>query len=256
MLRLGKIQDVINGNVDQKLASKIYNASDFAYGFELGTPKDINSLGEAVLVNEYCYATSSDEESIENGKLICGNSFRAGGMFFIPHGATPTHQAIIEKEGGPVDCNHFYETMDAKIGEPFAFAGIVHFDSIHGFAISKPPIYGEKIFENRSKYLRNPEIFDNDLYAFIVGIVANFNKLKDHTLQRELQTVLYRNPLDKEAPLLYHTHALTLKYQVASINEIKPNAAEKCLHLLSDGSSIASGTIDIYSIKELKELHM
>lgn len=253
MRRLGKIQDVLSGNVKRDSAGKTHNAADFAYGFELGTPKNIESLGESVLVNGYCYATSSDENSIEHNELICGPTFHAGGMFFIPHEARPTHQAVLDKGGGVLKCNDFYQSVYDTIKEPFAFVGILHLEALHGFAISKPPIYGKNIFENRSEYFRNPEIFDNHRFVFAIGVVANFKEVKEAKLKKELEHVLYRNPLDKDAALSYHSHALALKYQVGSYDEIKPNAADKCLHLLSDGTRIASGGIDIFTFKELRE---
>ena len=72
---IGSVEDVIAANLSPEMTAKRYRAADFAMGFELATPKSLSSMGEAVLVNGFCFANSTDQMSEEYDKTISGKEF-------------------------------------------------------------------------------------------------------------------------------------------------------------------------------------
>lgn len=249
--RLGNIQDVIAGKVSDQTTGRVLHASDFAYGFELGTPKEPQSLGETVIVNGYCFTTSTDPSSPEYHQVISGTKFRAGGLFIIPKGMKPTHQAVFTKK---LKLEDIYRNLEQQLAEPFAFAGFFHFVSLHGLALSKAPIEGKNIFENQSEYYAHPEIRRENVLGFVVGVVADEKKISDKILHEEILNVLYRNPLDTKGTLLYHAHVLTFKNSVGKVEDIHPDNVDQCLHLLNEGSTIDSAEVDLFAIQKIKKL--
>ncbi len=251
--RIGTINDVIGARISSEISSKKLKATDFSYGFELASPQDAASLGEAVIVNGKCYATSTDKTTPEYHQVISGEEFVTGGLFCIPHAAKPSHHVSLTQGASSLSFNDFYLEVSRQINSPFAFAGLFHFEALHAIALSKPPIGGQNIFENKSEYYANPEIYEKDVEGFVIGIVTQNQEVADKDLQTELETILYRNPLDAESKLIHHAHLVTLKKHIRKIEEITPEIVDKCLHLFIDGSQIDSMQADIYSINRVTE---
>lgn len=244
---IGTIQDVIEGKIPKELMSKKIDADAFAYGFELATPKEQSSLGEAVMVGGRCYTTSTDEKSSEYGRVIHGLEFIPGGVFIIPHGAKPTHKASLSEHAIPFE--QFYQEVHQKVKHPFAFVGLFHFETFHGIAISKPPIYGENIFSHKESYFTFPETRLEDVFGFVIGVAAQ----KDDLEKTHLETVLYNNPFDTKSTLIFHSHALLLNQSVPTTQDITPQHVDHCLHLFNEGTSVRMLEADIFSIQTTVE---
>ncbi len=241
--QIGTIQDVIEGNIPKEQMSKKINADAFAYGFELATPKEPSSLGEAVMVGGRCYTTSTDEKSSEYGKVIYGREFIPGGVFIIPHGAKPTHKVSLSQPGLPFE--QFYQEIHQQVKKPYAFVGLFHFETFHAAAISKPPIHGENIFSHKKSYYAFPQVHLEDVLGFVMGVVAH----KEDLEKTHLETVLYKNPFDTKSTLVSHSHALLLNQSVPNIEDITPQHVEHCLHLFNEGTTIRNFEADIFTIQ-------
>jgi len=87
---IGNVSDVIHANIPKEVTAKRYNAKDFKMAFEIATPKTVASLGDTVIVNGYCYTTSTDVTSLDYGRTISGHEFITGGVFLIPLNALPS----------------------------------------------------------------------------------------------------------------------------------------------------------------------
>jgi len=239
---IGTVQEVIEAKLSAATTEKRIKASEFLYAFELATPKGINSLGEAIVVNGTCYTTSTDLDSPDYFRLIYGPDFIPGGLFILPSETKPSHQVTLDES---LSMDAFYETLYQKIQQPFAFVGLFHFSSFHAMAISKPPIDGKNIFDNKQRYYDQPEIQRSGVDAYIMGVVAKSKELKPYNLD----SVLYRNPFDTKSSLVYHAHALLLNKSMKEIESITPEDVEQCLHLLSDGTTMSSAETKIFALK-------
>ena len=59
MQNIGKITTIIEGDVSEELMQS-FQAQNYLAGFEAASPKNINSIGESVVVNNYCYICVTD----------------------------------------------------------------------------------------------------------------------------------------------------------------------------------------------------
>ena len=244
---IGTVADVIAGHVPGSLVHQKFRAADFKYGFELASPEDLTSLGEAVLVNNTCYATSTDQQSTNYLKTISGASFVTSGIFLIPNEAKPTY--LIKQTFEP-SCllNDFYDALFAHIKRPFAFAAIVEFETLHGTFVAKTPIHEENIFEHTASYYTCAPQTLSDVPTFLVGAVADYSDRKQASLLEKLEVVLYRNPFDKQHSLTAHAHGITLKQGVKHVAEITPTLVDETLHVFADQSRIKSVHGEIFTI--------
>ncbi|NGX59575.1 MAG: hypothetical protein KR126chlam3_00727 [Chlamydiae bacterium] len=240
---IGTVQDVIEGKIPQEQMSKKIDAAAVAYGFELATPKEPSSLGEAIMVGGRCYTTSTDENSSEYGKVIYGREFIPGGVFIIPHGAKSSHKASLSQPA--ISFERFYQDVHKEVKKPFAFVGLFHFETFHGTAISKPPIHGENIFSHKESYYKFPESRLEDVFCFVMGVAAQ----KDDLEKTHLETVLYDNPFDTKSTLVSHSHALLLNQSVPNIEDITPQHVEHCLHVFNEGTTIRKLEADLFTIQ-------
>lgn len=240
---IGSVTDVINANLPREVTSKRYAAKDFKMAFEVATPKSVTSLGEAVIVNGYCYTTSTDVTSLEYGQTISGHEFITGGLFLVPQDASPSHRVEIYERKPMIE---FYNEVYEQIFHPLAFGGIFYFSTFHGIAISKPPIDGKNIFTHKNDYYQLPEVRVKNVYGFVMGAMTNFQG--HEKINKELQAVLYKNPLDASSTLVHHAHVILLKKKVERIEEIVPSIVDQTLHLFIDGTEILSGKAEIYTV--------
>ncbi len=245
---IGTVENVIAAHLPPEVTSKRVSAADFYMGFELATPKELSSLGEAVLINGLCYTTSTDSHAKDYNKTINGSEFIPGGIFLIPKGAKPSHRVEINEKMPLLD---FYNSLYRQVGQPLAFAGIFYFTKFHGTAIGKPPINGHNIFTHKQEYYPNPETRVENVYAFVIGALTDF---KGHpTVNEELKTVLYKNPMDAGSELTQHAHTLLLKKRVTHITEILPNLVDQTLHLFAEGTELVSGSVEIFTAAGVKK---
>lgn len=244
---IGTVVDVIRAVLPEEVTSKRYNANDFKMAFEMATPKSIQSLGESVIVNGYCYATSTDAASLDYGRTISGQEFTTGGIFIVPLDALPAYQVKIHGKKAMID---FYNELYGKVLYPLAFGGIFHFSAFHGVAIGKAPIDGKDIFLHKSSYYPFPEVRAENVYGFVIGAMTNFQG--HEKVNEELKTVLYKNPMDTSSLLVHHAHVLLLKKKVEKIEEIIPSIVDQTLHLFIEGTEIISGKVEIYTISGVK----
>lgn len=245
---IGSVIDVIAAMLPDNLSSRKFKAADYAYGFELATPRDRYSLGEALIVNGICYATSTDKGSPDYNHTIFGPEFITGGMFLIPEGLEPSHRVRYEAGSSPLSLADFYAEMFKSLKQPSAFVGVIEFAHFHATAIGKPPIDGKNIFEHKTDYFPHPEITGNNVSAIIIGAFTDYGEAKLSEINRQLEVVLYKNPFDAGSILSNHAHVLTLKQPVGRIEDCRPENADRTLHLFADGTSIRSIHAEIYTI--------
>lgn len=245
---IGSVEEVIAARLNPDMTSRRYRADDFAIGFELATPKNLASIGEAIVVNGFCFANSTDASSSDYDKTIVGKEFTCGGLFVVPKEGKPTHQFRIDQTTPMID---FYNQIYQNLNHPLIFAGIFHFKDFHGTAIGKPPIDGHDIFTHKEEYYPNPDVHVKNTWGFVMGAMTNF---KGHDkINQQLKTVLYKNPMDAKSSLIHHAHILLLKKQVHHFQEIVPSVVDRTLHLFIDGTSIFSGQGQIFTVGEVKD---
>lgn len=252
-LSLGNVVDVIHGVVPMNLKKARFLAKNFSYGFQIGSPLDFKSLGEAVLVNQKLFATSTDKSSKDYFNLLQGPEFVTSGMFLLPIDAKPSYEVKFDlSKGMPI--YDFYNFLYEKIKKPLAFAGFMRFDQFHANHIESPPISGLDIFDNPSIYYTKPHILEKQAYGFIVGLMTNFNDLSFDKLNKKLEAALYNNPNEKTELLTTHAHIVTLHDNCTDENRINLETANKVLHLFTDQTSVISTDLKIFIIDEIREL--
>jgi len=249
---IGTVVDVIAGRLPTELAQRKFKANDYAYGFELATPQDAASLGEAIMVNGMCYSTSTDKDSNTYAKLLTGPEFITSGMFLIPHTAKPSHHAKFIATAGSLNLLDFYSYIYQKIQRPLVFVAVIQFSNLHATAIGKAPIHGVNIFDNSKEYYCNPEINQTQVNAFVMGAMTDYKTKQYAEVNKALEAVLYRNPFDENTGLTHHAHILTLKQPVDDIAAITPALADRALHLFVEGSTVQTLSAAIYTVNSLK----
>lgn len=241
---IGNIQNVLTGHLPEELAKRWVSASSFKYGFELGSPKGISSLGEFVACNGIGYATST-EEGADHGKLIYGERFLTTAAFMIPHEAKATE----EWKSGTSSLASLYQAIYSRMEGPTAFAGLISFHELQGTFITHSPVEGEGIFEHQERYYAEVPVHLHDVQAMVVGVLTDFQA--SDPVHPELERILYHNPFEEEQSLVVHTHGLLLKERVASPTEIEPKKAELVYHLFNQ-STLEKCSLELFRVRELK----
>lgn len=250
---IGSVADVIAGHVPRALANTRFFARDYQYGFELASPIDISSLGEAVIVNGYCFANMTNQESSEYMKTISGQDFVTTCVFLVPLRARPSYRIDIDF-AKPLSLGVFYERLYQQINHPFVFAAFISFRKLHAAAIAKAPVYGENIFDNKNGYYPFPEQYLDSREAFLIGAVADFHDHANPLLQKSLEVVLYNNPFDKKSALISHAHGITLDKPLKTVHEIIPDIVEDALHVFAEQSILTSIHGEIFVIDSIENL--
>ncbi len=250
---IGSVADAPTARLPDTLSNRTFLAADYLYGFELASPRGKYSLGEAVIVNGVCYATSSDITSSDYNHMIYGRKFVTEGVFIIPRGAEPSHKGTFKADGSNISLIDVYKKLYETVKQPAIFVGIVEFASFHGTAIGKPPIGEKAIFDNKNGYSHNTEIKSTNVTALLIGVLTDYNDAQLSVINNQLKVILSKNPSETVQGLTYHAHALTLRQSVNRIEDINPDLVEGSLHLLTDGTSIHSLHADIYTINCLDD---
>ena len=252
---IGSVMDVIAGKISPALDGKIFDAQNYLYGFELASPHNKYSLGEAIIVNGSCYATSTDKKSPDYGRTIYGPKFTTSGMLLIPHQAKPSYKINLDSKTKPLPLLDFYKQIYDKINRPLAFIGLVTFSNLHATAIGKPPIDGMNIFANKELYYPLPAIVSSNTPAFIFGVLTDYRQNQYEDINKQLEVAVYRttHPGDttNSSSLTNHAHVLTLKQSITEISAITPQLADKTLHVFTDNTTITSAQLDVFTINSL-----
>jgi len=230
-----------------------FPATEYLYGFELGSPQETSSLGESILINGICYATSTDTTSADYNLTIHGSDFVTGGMFLFPRGAEPSHTATFTASNSLLSLSDFYWEIYETTKQPTAFVALLDCACFHGTAIGKPPIDGKPIFEHKDEYFPHREIQATNVSALVMGVFTDIEDPRLYKVNGQLESVLYQNPFDSDPLLSSHAHALTLKRPAHGFAEIKPDLVDRVLHLLISGTAIRSLTAQIFTIGEVAD---
>ena len=250
---IGKIANVIEGHVPDALKKMpFYQAHDYQCGFALASPDGLDSLGEALLVNDYCFTTSTKKHAASYLNLIYGKEFITPAFMLSPKEAKPTYR-IKERFVLPQSLNEVYLHLYEKIKRPFVIAGFIEFAQLKGTHIAKPPIYHENIFAHKSAYYPEASQTYQNAYAYVVGGVANFNTCDNLKLNKDLSFILYQNPFDKQETITTHEHGLLLKKKITEVKNIKPDSIHKTVHIYSKDSLIKSIRGEIFVIAAIAE---
>jgi hypothetical protein len=247
---IGSISDTLSGRVDPRLQKRRFLAADYSFGFEAASPRSLSSIGESVLLNGTCYATSTEEESSDYGKVIFGPEFVTGGMFLLPKNAMPTHSLTLNAS---MSAENLYQAIYEEVGRPVAFTGIFEASSLYTMQIGKPPIGGLPIFKHRDYYFPSPHETLQNKHVFAVGVIASFSDPKWKSLMKELELVLYNNPDDKNLALSSHTHCLILNKK-KEISKIVPSDVERCLHVFTDQTILKSAFLRLYTLEKIEQI--
>lgn len=252
-LHIGTVVDVIKAVVPDSLKNLRFSAGDYSYGFQIGSPKNFASLGEALLVNQTLFACSSDKTSQDYGSLIAGEEFVTSAIFLLPKNAEPSYEVKVHLEKG-ITLYDLYDVLYKKIQKPIALTGFISFSKFHANHIEAPPIDGLNVFENPSIYYTRPQIQKNDEYGFVVGVMTDFDNKKFEILNDKLETVLYKNPNEKKELLSFHLHVLTLNQSCIQESQIDKRHAKQVLHLFADNTEIIKADLKIYVIEDIQEV--
>lgn len=252
---LGDIKDVLAARFPQAIRNHRFNASDYAYGFEIASTDYEDALGEAMLLNNYCYTTSTAVDTAHYYQLRTAPDFITSSMFIIPRACQAgwiAHYAIQDK---PLSFPDFYLKLAEKVNAPLGFVALVDFEDLKSIAIGKPPINGQAVFEHTEYYYPFSATLAHGVPAVVIGVLTDYTNPDFQTVNQQLESVLYNNPMDnREFPLTHHAHLLTLDTLPSSLLEVNPAMAKEVRHLVIGESKIRSLYAEIFPIHSLTNL--
>ncbi len=190
----GSVENVLAGIMPEDDKNHWIDASLYAYGFMMGSPHGVDSVGEMILIDGTCYV-----QSTKHHKLIFGKQFLSSAALLIPKDLDPP--ASCHYEGHDLPLSSFYQWLYDQLGGPFALAGTLTCADFEGAAIEVPPVHGLPLLEHKETYYPNPPLRDSNITAQVVGIVA--------THEEAWPEVFYANPFENPHDISSHTHALT-----------------------------------------------
>lgn len=243
----GNVINVINGVAPGK--SDWISLNGFKAGFEAGSPSEREGIGEFVSFNGVGYAKSTKPGDTYY-TMVHGPRVITNGAVFIRNDASASFRFRVD---APMTLEALYERVHAQAERPVCIVGTGVWDRYHGTAISKAPVEGENIFDERDSYYSWPPVDRKQVAAGLMGCIANLSDLNDKSLRKGLGAVLYDNPFDPPKGLVAHSHTLELNRTLSSAAEIRPEHAVDVHHIFQD-SVIASGAFDVYAIGEFVNL--
>ena len=247
MQNIGKITTIIEGDVSEELMQS-FQAQNYLAGFEAASPKNINSIGESVVVNNYCYICVTDIKDKNYLETVSCQRFRTSGFFFIPKNAKENH---INNESN-ISIDNFLKHIHTKLNRPLAFTALTQFETVKMLCIAKAPIYKENIFENSAEYFpEKTKTTLKNVYGFIIGALSNMNDNKYENINKGLESVLYKNPFEKNIKndsITSHSHILILSKKINHISEITTDLVIKVGHLIETESIAKSIEAKIYEV--------
>ena len=248
---LNDIQDVIDGKKPTNPENLWMNAGDFSHGLGNGAIESINALGESIIVNGIAYTKSADQASPNYYQMIAGEKFMTSWVFMLSKEARPSYQVTCDKAQGSCSMLDIYDTIHAKVQQPFCVVGIIHCADFSGTAIAKAPIENLNIFEHKNIYYPS-QVNEKNVTAVIVGVAADLSADMDPRLKQMLKKVVYYNPLESTPDALTtHEHALVLKNSVNSIEEVTQIMAVDVEHFFTD-SKITDFNLNVYLIDDIE----
>jgi hypothetical protein len=252
---LGDIKDVLAAKFPFSLRQQRFKASDYAYGFEIASIDYENALGEAMLLNNYCYTTSTAEGTAHYYQLRTAQDFITSSMFIIPRTCQAGWIAHYPVQNKSLSFPDFYLKLIEKIKAPLGFVALVEFEDLKSIAIAKPPINGQAVFEHTDYYYPFPATMDHGIPAVVIGVLTDYANPAFQTVNQQLESVLYNNPMDNRAfPLTHHAHVLTLEALPSSLLEVNPAMAKEVRHLVIGESNIRSLYAEIFPIHSITNL--
>ncbi len=250
---IGHVNNVIKGEIPESLKHKRFLASDFDYGFELGSPQSVYNLGECILLNDMLYSSRTDISRTERDPLMWGPEFVTSGIFIIPKHTPVNFSVKYFSFDEPCTLSALYDEIYAKMQGPFAVVGCIELAHIRAATITRAPIDNQNIFENAEDYFQEKEYIDSNVNLAITAVVSDENNQALKELNQKLSAVLYYNPSAKNERLLSHTHALKLNKPVLEVDKVRPGHAMEVLHLMDD-SLVRYVNLKVYKIGDLNEI--
>lgn len=244
---VGDVRDVLAGRVPPG-SDRWIDAAPFRFGFEVGSPIGVSSLGEFLTVNGIAYAKSTDERSPDYYRVVRGRRFVSTGGAFIARDERPSFLATYRgARGAASTVGALYEALYEQVGQPFCMAGPASFQTFEAIAISRAPVLGEALMDNRARYYARGAVKEPDVEAFLVGCVARFDGVRDPSLRDGLQRILYRNPFDTSSGSTSHAHVVILSRRVTASSEVVPEVVRDVQHLLSQ-STLSRFDAEVFTI--------
>ena len=236
LVTIGSVKDVIAGVIQPALRTHAFDASHYRFGFELASPHSVTSLGEAVLVKDYCYATSTDPED-HYQHVIYGKTFYTSGMLLVPLKTQANYLLHPSLDATGICYEAFCEAIHQKIQRPCLYVALLKFKQLTTTHIKKTPIYGEPIFTHQNDYYGGTEKIFEDCMGFVIGVFANFTT-DPSAITQQLGDVLYHNPFDKQSLLQSHTHGLVLHHPLPHMTALEPTDVQQVVHVYNKNTVI------------------
>jgi len=238
---IGDVNDVLNGRV-LSLARYVYWPARGIVGFGAAAVGPLSGMGEAVMANGFAFVRQTDNKTFNFFQTITASHYRSPFAMFVPRNLKADGRASFSPtlNEPSISFNELYREMSASVqGSPFCFYGLTEFAQLEAIAISKAPIYREPLFgELAGGYYTQPPFRIEKAFGLAFGCAANFSQVSDSRLGALLNRALYVNPHDagSASTLQVHTHVLTLKDCVKSIEQIHPDTAKDVYHMLSNST--------------------
>eukprot|EP00727_Mastigamoeba_balamuthi_P006552 m51a1_g2517 hypothetical protein (267) ;mRNA; r:197162-197962 len=260
---LGDVQNVIQGRVPAELRGVGIDTQRFHCGFEIGDVSPaFAGLGEMTLVGRRAYLRSTDRSRPDYLKTLNTERLYTTGAVFVPTGATPS--ATIDVDAPTVWLDVLQRLHAANARGPLMFCGFVHFSRMRATYITRSPVDGKNIFENKSEFFDDGNQVVEDVWAAAVGCVHLYGQpATPADVEKELTRVLYRNPNEvSAAELSVHTHVVTLNggreavdRAAGNVESLRHEDAKDSWHLLSD--SVADyARIEVFGMSSLSQLKL
>jgi len=254
---IGDVNDVLQGVVKDNVKDKEWTKENSGIaGIGAATLGKWGAVGEAVFINGMAIIRSADNGSADYYKTLTGPKFKTQFSVFVTNGAKKDGEFTVNNKEGVTMTdfyNKLYESIDKK---PFCFVGVAKFGPLKAIALTKAPVYGDKLFgEMKKQYYGNPvEVLPCE-NALVVGCAAHYGDLKDNQeLLKKMGKLLYVNPLDTgKKDLEVHSHAVTLKTCRASAMEVKAEDVKDAFHMVSD-AKINIAKVCVFAVKGVDTL--
>ena len=245
---VGEEHNIENGLIDPRLKDQPLEAKDYLFGMEFASPQGIDSVGEAIIIANNCFATSTDKDPKKHLSVIYGPKVYTPKFIALKKNASPNGYIRCKSKMPIID---FYSQIHNAIEHSqIALVGLAKFDTAYVNASHHPPIHGKSFQSEKKHYFPFPSKKIHNCFGVYVGLLTSkkSSKTKDR-FRRYIDEYS-----DSSIDINVRSHLMILSTKHYEYNIIDPEAVTQVWHIFNEHSVISEFKGDFFLIDDLKHI--
>ena len=200
-------------------------------------------LGDALVVSGLAFVSSTRRDTGNVQAAVNDRFFQTSHLVYVPP-ATRARDSLRVKPGTPLDA--LWRQLAVRYPGGVLVAGMVHWQRLGRYAMTRPPINGLSVFEHTTHYYTQPMENLPDAWTYLVGIAADPRAMPSGN---GLYANLFARRPDGNLDL--PAHVLVLKAMPADLARAPTAEEAVSVGRAASGSLLAGGMLRLYPLQNI-----